>query len=124
MPVGDLEDCLLRSARQQPPADYGNYSDGFVSDYLDLAQLVPKRQFASHPADRARRNRPNDRAPAAITKRRAFREPLALSGLIGKSTPAWIGGIGTQLGARLTQKEAAEYIINAMNAYLQTAGLA
>jgi hypothetical protein len=49
---------------------------------------------------------------------------LALSGLIGKSTPAWIGGIGTQLGARLTQKEAAEYIINAMNAYLQTAGLA
>jgi hypothetical protein len=42
---------------------------------------------------------------------------LELSGDIGKSALAWIG-------AQVTQKQAADYIINAMNAYLQTAGLA
>jgi hypothetical protein len=41
---------------------------------------------------------------------------LELTGDIGKSALAWIG-------AEVTQKQAADYIINAMNASLETAGL-
>ena len=39
-----------------------------------------------------------------------------LSGDLGKSALAWIG-------AQVTQKQAADYIINAMNAYLEGADL-
>ena len=41
---------------------------------------------------------------------------LELSGDIAKSVLAWVG-------AHLTENQAADFIIDAMNAYLQTAGL-
>jgi hypothetical protein len=56
----------------------------------------------------------NYRDPIEARFRAIFQ--LELSGDIGKSALAWIG-------AQVTQKQAADYIINAMKTYLQTAGL-